>query len=25
VRLAGGVVEVDPKPLPPGTPAAITC
>ena len=24
VRIAGGVVEVDPAPLPPGTPAAIT-
>ena len=24
VRLRGGVIEVDPKPLPPGTPAAIT-
>jgi hypothetical protein len=24
VRISGGVVEVDPKPLPPGTPAAIT-
>lgn len=25
VRLNGGVVEVDPRPLPPGTPAAIRC
>jgi nitrite reductase/ring-hydroxylating ferredoxin subunit/DMSO/TMAO reductase YedYZ heme-binding membrane subunit len=25
VRLRGGVVEVDPRPLPPGTPAAIEC
>jgi nitrite reductase/ring-hydroxylating ferredoxin subunit len=25
VRIAGGVVEVDPRPLPPGTPAAISC
>jgi nitrite reductase/ring-hydroxylating ferredoxin subunit/DMSO/TMAO reductase YedYZ heme-binding membrane subunit len=25
VRLNDGVVEVDPRPLPPGTPAAITC
>jgi nitrite reductase/ring-hydroxylating ferredoxin subunit/DMSO/TMAO reductase YedYZ heme-binding membrane subunit len=25
LRLAAGVVEVDPRPLPPGTPAAISC
>ncbi len=25
VRLANGLVEVDPRPLPPGTPAAISC
>ena len=25
VRITGGVVEVDPRPLPPGTPAAIRC
>ena len=25
VRLENGMVEVDPRPLPPGTPAAITC
>jgi nitrite reductase/ring-hydroxylating ferredoxin subunit/DMSO/TMAO reductase YedYZ heme-binding membrane subunit len=25
VRIAGGIVEVDPRPLPPGTPAAIRC
>jgi nitrite reductase/ring-hydroxylating ferredoxin subunit/DMSO/TMAO reductase YedYZ heme-binding membrane subunit len=25
VRVTGGVVEVDPRPLPPGTPAAIRC
>ena len=25
VRVNRGVVEVDPRPLPPGTPAAITC
>jgi nitrite reductase/ring-hydroxylating ferredoxin subunit/DMSO/TMAO reductase YedYZ heme-binding membrane subunit len=25
VRMNGGVVEVDPRPLPPGTPAAIRC
>ena len=25
VRLSNGVVEVDPRPLPPGTPAAIRC
>ena len=25
VRIAGGLVEVDPRPLPPGTPAAILC
>jgi nitrite reductase/ring-hydroxylating ferredoxin subunit/DMSO/TMAO reductase YedYZ heme-binding membrane subunit len=25
VRLANGLIEVDPRPLPPGTPAAISC
>jgi sulfoxide reductase heme-binding subunit YedZ len=25
VRLRAGAVEVDPRPLPPGTPAAIDC
>lgn len=25
VRIKGGIVEVDPRPLPPGTPAAIQC
>ncbi len=25
VRLNGGIVEVDPRPLPPGTPASIQC
>jgi methionine sulfoxide reductase heme-binding subunit len=25
VRIMAGVVEVDPRPLPPGTPAAIRC